>query len=1438
MKKKIMAIAAVLLVLSQSVSAQINRLTYDSSTGECRIQGNFRNVDAQKAAVEVLKPGKNVNDDDAYIHVFETAIDEQGNFDDTFRIDGVSGEYLVRIGAGGQVYEKNFIYVSTEESEDYLQKVNDASSVAELTDIFESDYGRLKGLLGVTVDPEDKDFVYNALYNEINDNTISTFDELKRITAEICLINSFMGADENPEAELEKLFEYFDDEAMPAVTVWNDSTLVNDNLKSEIALKIQRSNAQTIEALQSEFVEDCIYTALSKASSKGRELAVVKIAYEYINADEYDYFSCLSEQRQINILSNISGSYSTVAQYSAKFDEAVQNSRENTGGSGNNSSGNSSGNSSIGTGVLVPGNVTTPDDDNTPETEPETDSRQPFNDLDGYDWAKTSIENLYNKNIINGKSSGVFAPGDNVKREEFLSMIMNALSLIVDDAQCDNFTDVDKQSWYYNAVASAYVQNIVNGMSDTEFGIGYAVSRQDAVVMCKNAASCAGVAFSEEEAESGDKPTVSYEYADVSGDIFSDQADIADYALDSVIAMYRTGVVNGMDTGEFAPENNMSRAEAAVIIDRLMKMVSETVSNIDTNTDMYEMMSAFGMYDADSTGLSLEITRGEAAKLICDILDLTPLSGSDYSFSDCGQDYEYSQYIYTVVENGYLSGYDDGKFYPVSTLSYNDAVRAIVTVLGYSKIAENDGGYPNGYLKIAANNSCLKNVTPTDAGEITKENFLRLFYNSFDVNVYELTYNGNNFGYSLSEDETLLSAYRNIYKLRGKVVANSYTGISGETTAGEGTIKIDGIEMTNANDLYDSYIGREVTCYYQADSADDYEILYMTPTSRSSVITLTADEIEEYENFSYTYIPEGSNRDRTITISNNANIIYNNKAVYDYTDDMLCPKVGSVEFVDANSDGRYDNNDTVIINSYRNIVVNYVDTNNEVIYDKYSSDFNLDLSEVENVEIKDKHGDVFGLRELREWDVLTALISPDNEYAQIVLIDESSTGNVNSINRQDDEITIGGETLSFAKDWRGNTDDIKLGNSVTVYWDLFGNVAAINTVVQQTNGRIMILTAHGMNDESGEEEYYIKSYSSDREITYYPLAERVKYNGTKRDAEDIQGFLDDQMGSAVMVDINTDGEISSITTAAKPGEDENRGFYKLNYDGESLVYGIEASNFGYRFRRGSEVYTIPEDPEEYGDSSRFSYNAQSFTNGVSYVVDGYSTTPNSAVADVIVYKAPPAQSATYDPSTGFVIANIEERLDDDDNVVTYVEGFNYNKDNYDYGTAAGYVIKDNAVIVDVDYNIRNDISVDDLSVGDCVRYSLDNGQISTIQLMYDYSEDVIEENSPTKAATGYRGYAYTKTSDGQYLTIADGKRPEEIDESDPTDGGTYLKSFWIRSQMVTVVDMTGKTPVVKKGSMSDVMTYKQTGSANGYSKVVMFSEWTSTIYGLVVYIED
>ena len=50
---------------------------------------------------------------------------------------------------------------------------------------------------------------------------------------------------------------------------------------------------------------------------------------------------------------------------------------------------------------------------------------------------------------------------------------------------------------------------------------------------------------------------------------FVDYDEISDYALDAVVSMAEAGVISGMDTGEFAPKDNATRAQAAVIIYRL-----------------------------------------------------------------------------------------------------------------------------------------------------------------------------------------------------------------------------------------------------------------------------------------------------------------------------------------------------------------------------------------------------------------------------------------------------------------------------------------------------------------------------------------------------------------------------------------------------------------------------------------------------------------------------------------------------------------------------------------------------------------------------------------------------------------------------------------------------------------------------------------------------
>ena len=51
---------------------------------------------------------------------------------------------------------------------------------------------------------------------------------------------------------------------------------------------------------------------------------------------------------------------------------------------------------------------------------------------------------------------------------------------------------------------------------------------------------------------------------------FTDGSSIAEYARDAVSALSAVGVINGMDDGSFAPDGITSRAQAAVMIYRVV----------------------------------------------------------------------------------------------------------------------------------------------------------------------------------------------------------------------------------------------------------------------------------------------------------------------------------------------------------------------------------------------------------------------------------------------------------------------------------------------------------------------------------------------------------------------------------------------------------------------------------------------------------------------------------------------------------------------------------------------------------------------------------------------------------------------------------------------------------------------------------------------------
>lgn len=182
-------------------------------------------------------------------------------------------------------------------------------------------------------------------------------------------------------------------------------------------------------------------------------------------------------------------------------------------------------------------------------TNPSNDIGNVFHDLDSVTWAKESIQKLYDNQVVAEDSSKRFRPEDSITREEFVKMLVVSLDILDENAQC-SFDDVSEADWFYPYIASAVSKGVVKGVSDTSFGVGQNVTRQDIAALVYRAAENLHVTLAQNNPEKD----------------FSDKADISDYAVEAIRAMTKAGIVNGYEDNTFQPHHTATRAEAAVMI--------------------------------------------------------------------------------------------------------------------------------------------------------------------------------------------------------------------------------------------------------------------------------------------------------------------------------------------------------------------------------------------------------------------------------------------------------------------------------------------------------------------------------------------------------------------------------------------------------------------------------------------------------------------------------------------------------------------------------------------------------------------------------------------------------------------------------------------------------------------------------------------------------
>lgn len=173
----------------------------------------------------------------------------------------------------------------------------------------------------------------------------------------------------------------------------------------------------------------------------------------------------------------------------------------------------------------------------------------------GRHWAKDAAAFVAARSIFNGTGENTFAPNEQMSRA-MAAVVLYRLESEPESAGGYSFSD-GIADWAMEAAGWAAEQKIISGNEDGTFRPDNPVTRQELATMLYRYAGAMGM------------NTVAA--ADISG--FADSGKVADWAKDAMKWMAGTGLMQGNDDNTINPEGTASRAEVAVIMQRLVNMI-------------------------------------------------------------------------------------------------------------------------------------------------------------------------------------------------------------------------------------------------------------------------------------------------------------------------------------------------------------------------------------------------------------------------------------------------------------------------------------------------------------------------------------------------------------------------------------------------------------------------------------------------------------------------------------------------------------------------------------------------------------------------------------------------------------------------------------------------------------------------------------------------
>ncbi|OQB15261.1 MAG: Surface layer protein precursor [Firmicutes bacterium ADurb.Bin193] len=579
---------------------------------------------------------------------------------------------------------------------------------------------------------------------------------------------------------------------------------------------------------------------------------------------------------------------------------------------------------------------------------------------------------------------------------------------------------------------------------------------------------------------------------------FSDVQDSHAYA-EAIELGVALKLYTGYEDGSFKPEGDITRAEFAAIVVRML-----------------------GQED-----------QAEGAK---GATKFTDVASTDWA----------AGYINIASSLGIINGYGDGTFGPNDNVTYEQAVKMVVVALGYELAA--GGNYPVGYLTIAQQNGITTGVKGVNGVKMNRGQVAQLVYNALDVPIMEQTGFGTFVDYVINDGsgdtyrKTLMTEKLGVVKLA--VSVNESYELSNAKKANLVKVTIDkaygnkyadedydddrelaagkGLEIDVGTTNLKSFLGTKAVVYmaYDENSDDKPVALYTTKytgttdeitIARSNIDDITTDDTTISSNTVFKvkyYETNNATKTSTFKIRNNANVYING-----YKDDsnasvktLIKAAYGVIRFVLEDTDDDEVDYDKIFITSYKHMVVDSVNVSTgrakgkegditTIIFDKDDDRYSTTLVDKSGKPVEwssVKENDVIAIQERRgDRTVSVCTLLRDVVTGEIT---ESRDISVTDFNPDPNGkiYTIGG------KDYKVNPyyadSKIKLGAEGTFYLDIAGRIVYFDGITTAKSDYAFIIAA----GEAGtlDKVTQIKMITFKGEVKTFEVASKVNVSYT------------------------------------------------------------------------------------------------------------------------------------------------------------------------------------------------------------------------------------------------------------------------------------------------------------------------------------------------------